>query len=61
MKWYRDEDPDRTYCELLRYFDLDNVEYRLDEIWVDGWTGYRMITPLVAPANLVMDGTDWET
>jgi hypothetical protein len=59
MKWHQEEDPDHTYCELLQYFDIDEVEYREEEIYHDDWTGIRVITPLTSPLDLTMNPDDW--
>jgi hypothetical protein len=61
MRWHQEEDPDGTYCDLLRYLNLDDVEYRLDEIYEDNWTGYRIITPLATELDLTMNPDDWTT
>lgn len=59
MLWHRDDDPDGTYCELLSNFDLDDVEYSVDDVYEDGWTGYRVITPMTGHVFLEMNPDDW--
>jgi hypothetical protein len=59
MRWHQEDDPDHTYCQLLQYFDIDDVEYREEEIYFDDWTGIRVITPLTTPLDLTMNPDDW--
>lgn len=59
MLWHQFEDPEGTYCQLLQYFDLDDIEYRTEPIYHDNWTGIRVITPFVSNLDLTMNPDDW--
>lgn len=59
MHYDRDENPNREWCKLLEFFNLDEVEYRIDDIYEDEWTGYRVITPLAKNINLEINPSKW--
>lgn len=59
MKWHQEGGEEGRYCDLLLYFDLDEVEYRTESIYQDDWTGIRVITPLTSGLELEMNPSDW--
>lgn len=59
MQWHQNDDPEHTYCKLLEYFDLDDIEYRTEAVYQDDWTGIRVITPLTSSLELTMNPDDW--
>lgn len=59
MKWHQAEDPEQDWCQLLAFFNLEETEYRVDDIYEDDWTGFRVITPLADTLNLEMNPDKW--
>lgn len=59
MNWHKYEDPTGEHCDLLHFFNLEDVEYRSDSIYECNWTGFRIITPLADHVDLEMLTDDW--